>query len=154
MKTIQIACVPANWDESTITAVGVTRNGRAALPKSTVAKDLPEPWLTVWHGIVQELQKLDPNGWAASFILVDKQVRHEYPEPNEGGPSTPDPASGSGYAEAAPLRNSGEPEPTVVEFIHLTINRRWDDATTAEPVELDIDDEHAVGLFDWLTADE
>lgn len=137
MKTIQIACVPENWDNSTITAVGTARNGRAALPKSTVAKDLPEPWLSVWHAIVQELQKLDPNGWAATFILVDKQVRTEYPEPNEG------------EAEQEP-----GPEPTVVEYIHLTINRRWDDNTTAEPVALGIEDENAVALFGHLTADE
>lgn len=133
MKTIQIACTPENWDKSTITATGMTRNGRAALPKSTVAKDLPEPWLTIWHAIVSELEKLDPNGWAATFILVDKQVRTEYPEPNE---------------------DEAEPEPTVVEYIHLTINRRWDDNTTAEPVALDIEDENAVALFDWLTEDE
>lgn len=133
MKTIQIACVPANWDNSTITAVGMTRNGRAALPKSTVAKDLPEPWLTVWHTIVKELQKLDPNGWAASFIMVGKQARYEYPEPNG---------------------SEVEPEPTVVEYIHLTINRRWDDNTTAEPVALDIEDENVVALFDWLIRDE
>lgn len=135
MKKIQIACTPDNWDNSTITALGMTRNGRAALPKSTVAKDLPEPWLTVWHEIVRELQKLDPNGWAATFILVDKQVRTEYQELNE---STTEPG----------------PEPTVVEYIHLTINRRWDDNTTAEPVLLDIEDENAVALFDWLTRDE
>ena len=133
MKTIQIACTPENWDNSTITAVGMTRNGRSALPKSTTAKDLPEPWLTIWHAIVQQLQTLDPNGWAATFILVDKQVLTEYPEPN--GSET-------------------EPEPTVLEYIHLTINRRWDDNTTAEPVALDIEDQNAVDLFDWLTADE
>lgn len=136
-KQIQIACTPANWDNSTITALGITRNGRPALPKSTPAKDLPEPWLTIWHAIVQQLQKLDPNGWAATFILVDKQTRTEYPEPNEGG------------EESEPM-----PEPTVVEYIHLTINRRWDDNTTAEPVALDIEDENAVALFGWLTRDE
>lgn len=129
MKTIQIACTPENWDESTITAVGMTRNGRTALPKSTPAKDLPEPWLSIWHAILQHLQTLDPNGWAATFILVDKDWRH--PETQEGE----DPA---------------DPVP----FIHLTIHRRWDDNTTAEPVELDIEDESAVALFDWLTADE
>lgn len=134
MKEVQIACVPGNWDNSTITAVGMTRNGRAALPKSTVAKDLPEPWLTVWHAIVQELQKLDPNGWAATFIHVGKVVRYEYPEPNEGEETMP--------------------EPTEVEYIHMTINRRWDDNTTAEPVLLDIEDENAVALFDHLTQDE
>lgn len=133
MKTIQIACVPGNWDDSTITAVGMTRNGRPALPKSTVAKDLPEPWLTIWHAIVQQLQQLDPNGWASTFILVDKQTRTDEQEPNGGETET---------------------EPTVVEYIHLTIHRRWDDNTTAEPVTLDIVDQNALALFDWLTRDE
>lgn len=134
MKHIQIACVPGDWDKSTVTAVGMTRNGRTTLPKSTIAKDLPEPWLAIWHTIVHELQKLDPNGWAATFIIVDKQIRYEYPEPNEG---------------EGPI-----PEPTKVEYIHMTINRRWDDNTTAKPVLLDIEDEHTVALFDWLTRDE
>lgn len=140
MKALQIACTPENWDNSTITAVGITRNGRTALPKSTAAKDLPEPWLAVWHAIVKELQKLDPNGWAATFIQCTK-----YNVPV--------------FAEASPRQASAnleeaEAEPETRAGIHLLIHRRWDDATTAEPVELDIDDQYAVELFDWLTADE
>lgn len=124
MKQLQIACVPANWDKSTITATGLTRNGRAALPKTTTAADLPEPWFSVWRGIVAALESLDPNGWAATFILAEKQ----YAVPDE------------------------EAEP--VPYIHLTIHRRWDDQTTAEPLPLDIKETEAVQLFDWLTADE
>lgn len=124
MKQLQIACVPANWDKSTITATGLTRNGRAALPKTTTAADLPEPWFSVWRGIVAALESLDPNGWAATFILAEKQ----FTAPDE------------------------ETEPT--PCIHLTIHRRWDDMTTAEPLPLDIPEEAAVQLFDWLTEDE
>lgn len=124
MKQLQIACVPANWDKSTITATGLTRNGRAALPKTTTAADLPEPWFSVWRGIVAALESLDPNGWAATFILAEKQ----YAVPDE------------------------ETEP--VPYIHLTIHRRWDDQTTAEPLPLDIPVTEAVPLFDWLTEDE
>ena len=128
-REIQIACVPSAWDNSTITALGTTRNGRAALPKSTTAKDLPEPWLTIWHAILQQLQTLDPGGWASTFILVHKACRQ---------PETPE----------------GEVPAEPVPYLHLTINRRWDDNTTADPVELDIEDQNALALFHHLTADE
>lgn len=124
MKQLQIACVPANWDKSTITATGLTRNGRAALPRTTTAADLPEPWFSVWRGIVAALESLDPNGWAATFILAEKQCAAQDEET--------------------------EPTPS----IHLTIHRRWDDQTTAEPLSLDIEETEAVQLFDWLTEDE
>lgn len=124
MKQLQIACVPANWDKSTITATGLTRNGRAALPKTTTAADLPEPWFSVWRGIVAALESLDPNGWAATFILAEKQFIAQEGEETEPVPS-----------------------------IHLTIHRRWDDQTTAEPLPLDIPETEAVQLFDWLTED-
>ena len=68
MKTLQIACVPADWDASTITAVGLRRNGRQALPITTTASDLPEPWLSVWHGLVEPLRGVAPGEWAATFI--------------------------------------------------------------------------------------
>lgn len=130
MKQLQIACVPANWDKSTITATGLTRNGRAALPRTTTAADLPEPWFSVWRGIVAALESLDPNGWAASFILAEKQYAAQESQEEGEEPSEPTP------------------------YIHLTIHRRWDDMTTAEPLPLDIPEEAAVQLFDWLTEDE
>lgn len=137
MKTLQIACVPTNWDKSTITATGLMRNGRAALPKSIVANDLPAEWFAVWRGIVASLQTLDPNGWAASFISVVKEMK--YPEINidpEADPETP----------------VEMPEP--VPYLNLTIYRRWDDRTTAEPLTLPIEEPVAVSLFDYLTENE
>lgn len=80
MKQVQIAIARkatssgTYWDDSIITAVGMQRNGRSACPKATVAKDLPEPWLSVWHAIITELSKLDTNGWAATFIMADKHI--------------------------------------------------------------------------------
>lgn len=111
MKTIQIACVPADWDASTITAVGLTRNGRQALPITRTARQLPEPWLTCWHGLVETLRGVAPGEWAATFIL----------------------AACDG------------------ESVGLTIHRRWDDATTAEPLELELDAPEAVAFFEYLT---
>lgn len=137
MKQLQIACVPANWDKSTITATGLTRNGRAALPRTTTAADLPEPWFSVWRGIVAALESLDPNGWAASFIIADK--RYTYPTP-------PEPVG-----EQVPEQPQWQDEP--VPYIHLTIHRRWDDNTTAEPIELPVESQEAVALFDHLTED-
>lgn len=139
MKQIQIAISRketskgTNWDDSVITAVGMQRNGRNAFPKSTVAKDLPEPWITIWHAIIKELSKLDPNGWAATFIMGEKLQETIQPEPTT---------------------QEELPEPVVREYVNLTIHRRWDDNTTAEPITLPVEEEHAVALFDWLTRDE
>ncbi|MBR5887309.1 MAG: hypothetical protein IKZ07_03775 [Akkermansia sp.] len=115
METIQIACVPADWDASTITAVGLRRNGRRALPVTITARELPEPWLTVWHGLVDALRGVAPGEWAATFI--ECQLAED---------------------------ENGEPA------VRLVIQRRWDDATTAEPVELLMGGE-AVAFFEYLT---
>lgn len=125
MKAIQIACNPADWDASTITTVGRERQGRRALPESMVARDLPEPWLTVWHGLVDTLRGVAPGEWAATYIeaqLVDVP------------------------ADSAP---DAEPQPAV----QLTIHRRWDDQTTAEPIRMLLAGD-AVTFFNHLTRDE
>lgn len=117
MRTIQIACVPADWDASTITAVGLTRNGRRALPITRTARELPEPWLTCWHGLVETLRGVAPGEWAATFI-------------------------------EARLTPATEETPAAVS---LTIHRRWDDATTAEPAYLRLEQPEAVAFFEFLT---
>ena len=117
MKTLQIACVPADWDASTITAVGLTRNGRQALPITRTARQLPEPWLTCWHGLVETLRGVAPGEWAATFITA-----------------------------AIPPTTEESPAAVV-----LTIHRRWDDATTAEPLELVLGQPEAVAFFEYLT---
>ncbi len=111
-----------DWDASTLTAIGLTRNGRQALPITTTACDLPEPWLSIWHGLVETLRGVAPGEWAATFIeaqLVDVPAD-----------STPD----------------AEPQPAV----RLLIHRRWDDATTAEPLAMLLEGE-AVAFFEYLT---
>ena len=70
MTIIQIACVPADWDASTITVVGLTRNGRKALPLTRTARELPEPWLACWRGLVDTLRGVAPGEWAATFIMA------------------------------------------------------------------------------------
>lgn len=122
MKTLQIACVPADWDASTITAVGLRRNGRQALPITTTARELPEPWLTIWHGLVENLLGVAPGEWAASYIEAQLVAL---------------PADATGT----------EPQPA----ISLTIHRRWDDDTTAEPLQLLLDSPEAVAFFEFLT---
>jgi len=117
METIQIACVPADWDASTITAIGLTRNGRQALPVTRTARQLPEPWLTCWPGLVETLRGVAPGEWAATYI-------------------------------EARLRAVDEESAAAVV---LTVHRRWDDATTAEPLELVLDAPEAVAFFEYLT---
>lgn len=122
MKKLQIACVPENWNASTITAVGMCRNGRRALPVTTVAAELPQPWLTIWYGMVDTLRGVAPGEWAATYITaerVDLPAEHETDVP-----------------QAA---------------VQLTIHRRWDDATTAVPVTLTMETAEAINFFDYLT---
>jgi hypothetical protein len=49
---------PADWDDSLIVAQGVTKDGFVL--SSTVtqlrAGDLPEPWLSTWHAVVEDLK--------------------------------------------------------------------------------------------------
>lgn len=68
MKKIQVLCYNADWDASTITVLGVVKNGRRCLPRSLKVSSLPERWLTVWHGLVAILQGVAPGEWAATFI--------------------------------------------------------------------------------------
>jgi hypothetical protein len=119
MKTLQIACVPADWDASTLTAIGLTRNGRQALPVTITARELPESWLTVWHGLVDALRGVAPGEWAAIFIECTRVTAE-----------------------------SGE------SAVSLSIHRRWDDATTAEPLVMQLESPEAVAFFEFLTADE
>ena len=120
MKKIQIACDPTNWDESTITVCGLQRNGRQALPVTTTARDLPEPWLTCWQGLVKTLRGVAPGEWAATFIT-------------------------------AAISPATEDFPAAVV---LTIHRRWDDATTAAPLSLRLEQPEAVAFFEFLTGDD
>lgn len=119
IKILQIACVPTDWDASSITAVGLRRNGRQALPITTTARELPEPWLSVWHGLVETLRGVAPGEWAATFIECTRETAE-----------------------------NGEPA------VSLSIHRRWDDATTAEPLVMQLESPEAVAFFEFLTADE
>lgn len=61
-----------------------------------------------------------------------------------------DPGGWAAQHIEAELRDEDENSPVV----HLTIARRWDDGTTAEPLEMDMGDNLAVDFFGWLTRDE
>lgn len=129
MKTIQIACVPSDWDASTITAVGLTRNGRRALPITRTARDLPEPWISIWHGLVETLRGVAPGEWAATFII------------------------GHYVSETVTAADDNtEAQIITPEHIELIIHRKWDDNTTADPVQLTMDQPEAVAFFNYLTS--
>lgn len=176
-KNLQIICDKEDWDNSTIVACGFKRNGRQAIPVRFKANTLEEPWISIWHGIVHELEGLDPDGWAAKLIRVDKMVLTVPVEPSEipAEPMEADEATETAEAaveaEAAEAAveaetpeegadtgssSASEPEPAPVleTYLRLIIHRQWDDNTTAEPVLLDITDEHAIELFDFLTRDD
>ena len=96
---------------------------------------LPEPWATVWRGLVEQLRGVAPGEWAAVYISAAMVELERVVEPAE---------------EAAG-------EPGVVELVpavELMMRRVWDDGTTAEPVELVMEDSAAVSFFDFLTTDQ
>ena len=68
MKRVQIACDKEDWDASVVTVLGRVKNGRRCCPLSIKASGLPEPWLEVWHGLVEALKGVAPGEWAATFI--------------------------------------------------------------------------------------
>lgn len=133
-KNLQIICNKDDWDKSQIVACGFTRNGRKALPVRFAAETIEEPWIDVWHHMVEQLKGLDPGGWAATLIHVDKV---QVPVVKEEGADEPDAEDN----DTAPA-------------IRLVINRRWDDDTTDDPVTLTFGNESVIALFDHLTRDD
>lgn len=125
MKKIQIAVKMDDWDGSVLYALGRQRNGRQLVPVGIVARDLPEPWLTVWHGLVVQLRGVAPGEWAATFISAELTTL----------PLPADVPEGTALQQA----------------VALVVHRRWDDGTTAEPVELVLADFAAVEFFEHLT---
>lgn len=126
MRQLQIAVKVGDWDGSVIYALGREVNGRKLVPVGIVARDLPEPWLTVWHGLVAELLGVAPGEWAATFITAE--------------------------LTAMPLPEDAEPDAEPLMEVALVVHRRWDDGTTAEPVEMVLPGDAAVGFFESLYA--
>jgi hypothetical protein len=85
---------------------------------------LPERWFAVWAGLVDVLRGVAPGEWAAVYIqaFLRTEMRGDEEAPEE------------------------------VPVVQLTVRRRWDDGTTAEPVELVMEDAAAVAFFEYLTA--
>lgn len=124
MRQLQIAVAVGDWDGSVIYALGREVNGRKLVPSGLVARELPEPWLTVWHGLVDALRGVAPGEWAATFITAELR--------------------------AVPLPEGAEPDVEPQMEVALVVHRRWDDGTTAEPVELVLPGDAAVGFFDFI----
>lgn len=125
MKHLQIAVKADDWDGSSIYAVGRELNGRQMVPQRVVARELPEPWIDVWRGLVEKLRGVAPGEWAATLILASLTA-------------VPVVDSESGEVEAA---------------VELLIHRKWDDKTTAPPLELVLEDAAAVAFFHAMTGD-
>lgn len=125
MKKLQIAVKVDDWDGSVLYAVGRQLNGRQLVPVGIVARDLPEPRLTVWHGLVEQLRGVAPGEWAATYIAAELTT-------------LPLPADAPEGTEAQ-------------QAVALAVHRRWDDGTTAEPVALLLTEPAAVEFFEHLT---
>ena len=124
MRRLQIAVRATDWDASVLYAVGAELNGRMVVPRGVVAGELPEPWLTVWHGLVEQLRGVAPGEWAATFITAE--------------------------LTALPLPVDAVPDAVPQVGVALVVHRRWDDGTTAEPVEMVLPGDAAVGFFDFV----
>lgn len=125
MKKLQIAVKVDDWDGSVLYAVGRQLNGRQLVPVGIVARDLPEPWLTVWHGLVKQLRGVAPGEWAATYISAELTT--------------------------LPLPEDAPEDTAPQQAVALVVRRRWDDGTTAEPVELVLEAPEAVAFFDIMT---
>ena len=134
-KEIQIVCEPSDWNKSSITVLGLRKNGRELMPQERSAEDLPEPWATVWRGIVEQLLGVAPGEWAAVYISAAMVELERVVVPADAATGEP------GVVELVPA-------------VALRLRRVWDDGTTAEPVELVLEDSAAVSFFDFLTTDE
>ena len=129
---LQITCNPSDWDSSVITAAGITLpDGRTLLPRDIVARDLPPDLLAVWHGPVESISTIDPGGWAATLIIARR---------------------GSTTTYAPPAEEGMEPEQIVTPHLTLTIDRCWDDGTTAAPIVQTYPDPYMLHFFDALTS--
>ena len=134
-KEIQIACVPGEWNKSCITVLGLRKNGRELMPQERCAEDLPERWFAVWCAMVEQLRGVAPGEWAAVYISAKLVEVERVIEPADEAASEP------GVVETVPA-------------VALRLRRVWDDGTTAEPVELVMEDAAAVAFFEYLTAEE
>lgn len=76
MKIIQIQANPQDWDLSILRALGVERNGRKLSPVITamIAKNLPEPQISVWHAAVEQFRTLGNGEWDAATVKVYKET--------------------------------------------------------------------------------
>ena len=131
---LQITCHPADWDTSVINAAGIALpDGRTLLPRDIIARDLPSDLLTIWHGAVASIADLDPGGWAATLIIAKRGIT-------------------TTYADAEEI----DAEPVAIHTPHLslTIHRRWDDGTTAPPIDQTYTDMAMLYFFDILTSPE
>ena len=130
---LQITCNPTDWDSSTITAAGITlADGRTLIPRDITARDLPPDLLTIWHGAVDVISSLDPDGWAATLIIAERGEHLEAPTDDEYP-----------YCDAV-----------AVPHLALTIHRRWDDGTTAPPIVQTYPDPYMLHFFDALTSSD
>jgi hypothetical protein len=77
MKTIEISCNTNDWNDSEITIIGLTRNGRKSFPITIKAAQLEQPLLTIWEGLVTTLKTLAPNEWAAQYIDCNLTTKDE-----------------------------------------------------------------------------
>lgn len=74
MKVISIQTTPDDWNKSSITAIGVRKDGWNVSPSVTtiVAEDLPEPWLTIWNAMVEYIRGIGGGEWDVTSMSITR----------------------------------------------------------------------------------
>lgn len=74
MKVISIQTTPEDWNKSSITAIGVRKDGWNVSPSVTtiVAEDLPEPWLTIWEETVESIREIGEGEWDVTSMSITR----------------------------------------------------------------------------------
>lgn len=136
---IQITCCPSDWDKSILTVAGIAvDDGRILLPRNITARDLPDDLLDVWHGAVGAISSLSPGEWAASLVIVKRDVRYSFPNPAIDGNSIFD----------------GPDQITKRDILTCSISRNYSDKTTGAAMAIEFDHPAMLLFFDTLTSPE
>ncbi|MEG0144085.1 MAG: hypothetical protein RR808_07995 [Akkermansia sp.] len=131
MTTLQLSINSSNWDETLITATGLTREG---LPLSSsvscvIARDLPAQQFAIWSAIRDQLSTIDPGGKACKFAIADLVE----------------------VIDSQAVINEAIYTPAVThQAVRLTLH--WSNVNgTTEVQEMCLDDANVLHLYEYLT---
>lgn len=160
MITLQIITDPSNWDNSRLQVVGKVDalTGRTISPSATLimAKDLPEPHLTIWHATVEALRSEGKGEW--DIVQVDVFAPAPFSPVEEEGeeaqPPSPESEETDQFRDLTKMMpdssESGTLSPEALEVLKATLYRQFSDGTCDSVIQI-WDDPALIDLFNYLT---